>query len=183
MITYHFGCSTCNSWPFFFKIVANKVYLQGLHRSGKLVQTGSVSSVFLGFLFHGMVELQLKVQFFLVQSGLSPVFSSSMDWTFNPYEGVNVVNQIFDMLAIVQWSTKLCGFSANAAEGLDSLAYYASSKWLTGDHANQMLDLLRKSLERKRKYNICYDFKRLRQSSTVVGSKVQVLMSLEECKS
>ena len=29
----------------------------------------------------------------------------------------------------------------------------------------------------------CYDFKRLRQSSTVVSSKVQVLMSLEECKS
>ena len=29
----------------------------------------------------------------------------------------------------------------------------------------------------------CYDFKRLRQSLTVVGSKVQVLMSLEECKS
>ena len=29
----------------------------------------------------------------------------------------------------------------------------------------------------------CYDFKRLRQSSTVVGLKVQVLMSLEECKS
>ena len=71
-------------------------------------------------------------------------------------EGVNVVNQIFDMLAIVQWSAKLCGFSANAAEGLDSLAYYASSKWLTGNHANQMLDLLqfRKSLERKRRFNI-----------------------------
>ena len=29
----------------------------------------------------------------------------------------------------------------------------------------------------------CYDFKRLRQSSAVVGSNVQVLMSLEECKS
>ena len=29
----------------------------------------------------------------------------------------------------------------------------------------------------------CYDFKRLRQSSTVIGLKVQVLMSLEECKS
>ena len=29
----------------------------------------------------------------------------------------------------------------------------------------------------------CYDFKQLRQSSTVVDSKVQVLMSLEECKS
>ena len=30
---------------------------------------------------------------------------------------------------------------------------------------------------------VCYGFKRLRQLSTVVGSKVQVLMSLEECKS
>ena len=29
----------------------------------------------------------------------------------------------------------------------------------------------------------CYDFKQLRQSSTVVGSKVQVVRSLEECKS
>jgi hypothetical protein len=29
----------------------------------------------------------------------------------------------------------------------------------------------------------CYDFKRLRQSSTVVGSKVRCSMSLEECKS
>ena len=32
-------------------------------------------------------------------------------------------------------------------------------------------------------YYRCYDFKRLRQSSTVVSSKVQVMMSLEECKS
>ena len=30
---------------------------------------------------------------------------------------------------------------------------------------------------------ICYDFKRFRQSSTVVGSKVRGQMSLEECKS
>ena len=29
----------------------------------------------------------------------------------------------------------------------------------------------------------CYDFRRLRQSSTVVVSKVQNQMSLEECKS
>ena len=69
-VTYCFGCSTCNSWLFFFKIVANEAYLQGLHRSGsnraKLVQTGSVSSVFFGFLFHGMVKLQLKVWFFPV---------------------------------------------------------------------------------------------------------------------
>ena len=40
----------------------------------KLAQTGLVSSVFLGFLFHEMVKLQLKVQFLLVQSGLSLVF-------------------------------------------------------------------------------------------------------------
>ena len=64
-------------------------------------------------------------------------------------EGVNVVNQIFDVLTIVQWSDKLCGFSTNAAEDLDSLTYYASCKWLTGDHANQMLDLLRKTLQRR----------------------------------
>ena len=30
---------------------------------------------------------------------------------------------------------------------------------------------------------MCYDFKRFRQSSTVVGSKVRGQMSLEECKS
>ena len=29
----------------------------------------------------------------------------------------------------------------------------------------------------------CYDFKWFRQSSTVIGSKVQCQMSLEECKS
>ena len=35
----------------------------------------------------------------------------------------------------------------------------------------------------RRSPHFCYDFKWLRQSSTVVGLKVQVLMSLEECKS
>jgi hypothetical protein len=69
-------------------------------------------------------------------------------------EGVNVVNQIFDALVIVRWSDKLCGFTANAAESLDNITYYASSKWLTGEHANQMLDLLRKSLQRRLKSNI-----------------------------
>lgn len=54
-------------------------------------------------------------------------------------EGVNVVNQIFDVLAIVRWNDKL---------------YYASSKWLTGDHANQMLDLLRKNLQRTRRSKV-----------------------------
>lgn len=69
-------------------------------------------------------------------------------------EGLNVVNQIFDVLAIVRWSDTLCGFPSNAAESLDSLTYYASSKWLTGEHANQMLDLLRKDLQRRHKSNI-----------------------------
>jgi Ulp1 family protease catalytic subunit len=67
----------------------------------------------------------------------------------NNTEGLLVVNQILDALAIVQWSEKLCGFSSNAEESLHSLTYYASSKWLRGDHANQMLDLLRKNLQRR----------------------------------
>jgi hypothetical protein len=54
-------------------------------------------------------------------------------------EGVNVVNQIFDALAIVRWSDKLCGFTANAAESLDNITYYASSKWLTGDMPTKCL--------------------------------------------
>ena len=69
-------------------------------------------------------------------------------------EGFNVVNQIFDALAIVWWSDKLSGFSANAIESLNSLTYYASTKWLKGDHANQMLDLLCKILQRSQKSNI-----------------------------
>ena len=83
MVTYCFGCSTCNSWPVFFKIVANKAYLPGLHRSNsnraKPVQTGSVSSVFFGFLIHGMVKLQLKVQFFPVL-WTGPLIPNRMDF-------------------------------------------------------------------------------------------------------
>ena len=44
------------------------------HYTG-LTQIGLFLLVFFGSLFHGMVELQLKVQF----------FSGSMDWTFNLY--------------------------------------------------------------------------------------------------
>ena len=79
-ILYCFGCSTCNSWPFFFKIVANEAYLQGLHRSNsnqaKLVQTGSYLLVFFWFSisWNGPTATE------------SPFFSGSMDWTFNPYE-------------------------------------------------------------------------------------------------
>ena len=81
MVTYHFGCSTCNSWLLFFKIVENRAYFRGLHRSGlnraKLVQSGSVSSVFFSFLFHGMVKLQLKV----VLKGLVWSRSWALFWT------------------------------------------------------------------------------------------------------
>jgi hypothetical protein len=69
-------------------------------------------------------------------------------------EGIKIVNQIFDALAILRWSDKLCGFSANAVEGLDSLTYYTSNKWLAGEHVNQMLDLLRLSLQRQGKTDI-----------------------------
>lgn len=72
------------------------------------------------------------------------------------YQGVinNVINQIFDVLAIVQWSDKLCGFFANAAEDLDSLTYYVSCKWLMGNHANQMLDLLYKTLQQRQRTKV-----------------------------
>ena len=60
MVTYRFGCSTCNSWPFFFKIVANEAYLQGLHRFN------SVLLVFYWFSFSWNGQTAAE----------SPVFSS-----------------------------------------------------------------------------------------------------------
>ena len=90
-VTYCFGCSTCNSWPFFFKIVANKAYLQGLHRSGsnrtKPVQTGSVSSAFFGFFFMEWSNCNWKSGFFCSCPVSVWFFSGSMYWTFNPYMG------------------------------------------------------------------------------------------------
>ena len=68
-VTYYFGCSTCNSGPFFFKIIAIKAYLQGVHRSG-LNQFSFIGFFcffcFCFFFFYRKVKLQLKVQFFLV---------------------------------------------------------------------------------------------------------------------
>ena len=63
-------------------MVANKAYLQGLHRSGSN-RFGFIG--FIGFLFHGMVELQPKVPFFWSSPVSVWPFSGSMDWTFNPY--------------------------------------------------------------------------------------------------
>ena len=44
-------------------------------------------------------------------------------------------------------------------------------------------DTLKSMGDLARTYHHCYDFKRFRQSSTVIGSKVRGQMSLEECKS
>ena len=53
MVTYCFGCTTCNSQLFFFKIVTNKVYLQRVRKSCsnqvKPAQTSLVSLVLTGF--------------------------------------------------------------------------------------------------------------------------------------
>ena len=62
-------------------------------------------------------------------------------------EGVTMVKQILDALSVLRWDDQLRGFSKNSIEGLESLAVYASNKWLKDEHANQMLDLLRKDLE------------------------------------
>jgi len=64
-------------------------------------------------------------------------------------EGVEVVNRIFAALSTLRWSDKLRGFMSNAGRDLDKLSYYASNKWLTDEHANQMLDLLRRDLDRR----------------------------------
>ena len=78
MVTYCFGYSTCNSWPFLFKVVTNEAYLQELHRSilnwAKQVQTSSVSSFFFQFSFSWNGWTATKSPVFPVQSNLSLVF-------------------------------------------------------------------------------------------------------------
>ena len=69
-VIYYFGCSTCNSGPFFFKIIAIEAYLQGVHLSNSNrtgpVLTGSILLGFFSVFFSRKVKLRLKVQLFPV---------------------------------------------------------------------------------------------------------------------
>jgi hypothetical protein len=80
--------------------------------------------------------------------------SRSRAWKVKGYqEGVDLVNQIFDSLSITSWSEKLHGFT-NTDTDLATISLFASTQWIKDDHANQMLDLLRKELRRTRKQSV-----------------------------
>jgi len=61
-------------------------------------------------------------------------------------ELLQVIDQCHAAFSVLCWSDKLCGFSPNAEEDLESLALYTSDKWLKGAYANQMLNLLQTNL-------------------------------------
>ncbi|KAF4617264.1 hypothetical protein D9613_005664 [Agrocybe pediades] len=64
-------------------------------------------------------------------------------------KGITVVLQILEAFATLRWSDQLRGLTGNGTESINSLALFASERWITGEHANQMLDLLRRKLQRK----------------------------------
>ncbi|KAF9555304.1 cysteine proteinase, partial [Agrocybe pediades] len=61
-----------------------------------------------------------------------------------------VVGQILDALGTLPWSDRLEGLTGKAADSIDSVALFASKRWLRDEQANQMLDLLRRKLQWKR---------------------------------
>ena len=69
-------------------------------------------------------------------------------------ESLRIIDQCLAALSVLRWSDKLRGFSSNSEEDLESLALYTSDKWLHGAHANQMLDLLQRHLQRSGKNHI-----------------------------
>lgn len=67
---------------------------------------------------------------------------------------VEIVNQVYDALSVLRWGHKLAGFGPNARDSLEALTSWISNDWLTGEHANQMLELLQIDLRRVRKTSI-----------------------------
>ncbi|KAF8960792.1 hypothetical protein BDZ97DRAFT_1665281 [Flammula alnicola] len=62
-------------------------------------------------------------------------------------EAVKVVENILDALTVISWDQDLKGFGRNATDDVTKLASYMTKDWLTGEHANQMLELLKNDLE------------------------------------
>jgi hypothetical protein len=54
------------------------------------------------------------------------------------------------MFAVLQWGRDLRGFSSNGTDNLSILTAYTSNTWLKGEHAGQMLDLLKTKLRLER---------------------------------
>jgi hypothetical protein len=62
-------------------------------------------------------------------------------------DAAKVVEEVFHALSTLTWDENLQGFSPNATDSLENLTAYASTNWLNGEHANQMLDLLKIDIE------------------------------------
>lgn len=62
-------------------------------------------------------------------------------------ESADVVDQVFNALGVLQWGHDLRGFSANGTDNLETLTAYTSNTWLKGEHAGQMLDLLKTKVQ------------------------------------
>ena len=58
-----------------------------------------------------------------------------------------IVDEIFHALGTLSWVKELHGFSPNSTDSLKNLTVYTSTNWLNGEHANQMLDLLKIDVE------------------------------------
>ena len=65
-------------------------------------------------------------------------------------ESTHIVDWVFNALAVLQWGQDLCGFSSNSTDNLKILTAYTSNTWLKGEHAGQMLDLLKTKVQTER---------------------------------
>jgi len=96
------------------------------------------------------------------------------DWTQRSIsEGVSVIKRIMIGLSSLQWADSLRGFSKEAVDSLDTLTRYASTQWMTGENANQLLDLLHNDLERRGQ-------ERVKVASTYFYSKISLAFDERE---
>ena len=61
-------------------------------------------------------------------------------------ETKDLITRVYNALATISWSTTIRGFPGNVS--VDYLAAYMTKAWLTDEHENQMLHLLRHELAR-----------------------------------
>jgi len=69
-------------------------------------------------------------------------------------ESAQVVDRVFNALAVLQWGRDLWGFSSNGTDNLSILTAYTSNTWLKGEHAGQMLDLLKTKVQLERQSTV-----------------------------
>ena len=62
-------------------------------------------------------------------------------------ESAQVVDWVFNVLALLHCGQVMCGFSSNGTDSIEMLTAYMSNAWLKGEHTGQMLDLLRAKVQ------------------------------------